>query len=154
MYLYDYATPNFYRYIDPNLASILYPIEDNIKVLINRIIVFSITNSSIMSSSNTQFDNIQSNNNRSNSFNNQSNNQDNLIIGYKDYTDYLNYLKAFNNLNKPEITLYEALFFKGNFYFKFLDTKKNIVTIYSINEYKIYKELGSYSFKDVEFFEF
>ncbi|MGC8815183.1 MAG: hypothetical protein ACP5O4_03165 [bacterium] len=123
MYLYDYATPNFYRYIDLSLASILYPIEDNLKILVNQIMVLRL----------------------------KPNDQENKV---KDYLDYLNYIKAFNNLNKPEVVLYEVFFIDDNFYFKFLDTKLNIIRVFKVNEYKVYKELGSYYFKDVDIFKF
>ena len=122
MYLYDYATPNFYKYIDPLLASLIYPLEDNIKVLINQIMILRVK------------------------ANNEQNN-------YKEYTDFLNYLKAFNNLNKPEIILYEAFYYNNNFYFKFLDTKYNTIKSFKINEYKVYRDLGSYYFKDVDVFK-
>jgi len=122
MYLYDYATPNFYKYIDPLLASLIYPVEDNLKVLTNQIMILKI----------------------------KANNEQN---SYKDYIDFINYLKAFNNLNKPEVILYEAFYYNNSFYFKFLDTKSNIIKNFVINEYKIYKDLGSYYFKDVDVFK-
>lgn len=123
MYLYDYATPNFYKYINLSLASILYPIEDNLKVLVSQVMVLRL------------------------------NEQENKVK-VKDYLDYLNYIKAFNNLNKNEIVLYEVFFIDSNFYFKFLDLKSNIIRVFKINEYKAYKELGSYYFKDTDVFRF
>lgn len=122
MYLYDYSTPNFYKYIDPNLASILYPIEDNLKILVNQIMLLRLN----YNEKNIEIKDYKDHLNYLKAFNNLSNSDISLYEAYfrNDYF-YFKFLDSKNNSLKVFIIdKYKSYKNLGNYYLKNFESFK------------------------------
>jgi len=95
MYLWDYSTENFYKFLDYTLRGLIVTLEDNTEDLLNKI---------------SKAEKIE-------------------------YKTYLDYIRAFGNINNDNFELILCYNIDDDLVFEFLDKEKNLIRIVKIDKY-------------------